>query len=365
MSHTYLEEDLLAKKSLDIILKFQSPAGSYVASPNFEQYNYGWLRDGSFCALAMFRSGQIDSAQKFNSWVFRTLARHSDSFEETCSRLMAGLPVSPDKAPPTRFHLDGSVELDHHEVWPNYQLDGYGTWLAILEQTQNAFTIFEIETVRLVADFLALAWKGPCYDCWEEGGELVHGSTLLAVSGGLRAAGNILKNSRYLEVHREITQHIESNFVINGSLVKHRGESLVDASLMWAALPHHAIDIHSPILQSTINRIFSELRGPSGGVYRYLGDTYYGGGHWVLLEGFFAWNAAALGDKKLWDESRAWIAAIADKEHQLPEQILTDVQTPSMIQEWVDRWGPAADPLLWSHAMYLLVLNEGAIQGWI
>ena len=25
-----------------------------------------------------------------------------------------------------------------------------------------------------------------------------------------------------------------------------------------------------------------------------------------------------------------------------------------MVQPWVRRWGPAATPLLWSHAMYLI-----------
>jgi GH15 family glucan-1,4-alpha-glucosidase len=309
LSYKYLEGDLLAKESIKLILKNQSPSGSYVASPNFEQYNYGWLRDGSFCALAMYRSGQLGSASRFNSWVFRTVAQHSSIFKETIARLKAGLPVSPDKAPPTRFHLDGSVEHDHHEVWPNYQLDGYGTWLAILEQTQDSFSGKELESVRLVAEFLALAWRGPCYDCWEEGGGQVHGSTLLAISGGLRSAGSILGDERFNEVHEEISRYIETNFVLNGSLIKLKGKSLVDASLMWAALPHGALDLDSHILQETIRRITAELRGEKGGIYRYLGDTYYGGGHWVLLEGFLGWNAAALGNRQLWEDSKAWIVS--------------------------------------------------------
>jgi len=32
-------------------------------------------------------------------------------------------------------------------------------------------------------------------------------------------------------------------------------------------------------------------------------------------------------------------------------------QQPDMVQPWIDKWGPVATPLLWSHAMYLILTD--------
>jgi len=137
MKYSYLTQDPLAQASIELILKWQDKSGAYVASPTFSQYGYAWLRDGAFCALAMHISGYSQSAANFNEWVGSTVLAYENLFTEAKLRLEVGQRILVENAPPTRFHLDGSVEIDHHEAWPNYQLDGYGTWLAVLSQTQT------------------------------------------------------------------------------------------------------------------------------------------------------------------------------------------------------------------------------------
>ena len=41
----------------------------------------------------------------------------------------------------------------------------------------------------------------------------------------------------------------------------------------------------------------------------------------------------------------------------LPEQEPTDLNDLNYYEPWVERWGPPAVPLLWSHANYL-ILNQ-------
>lgn len=357
--------DALAKKSIEILLEHQSPYGSYIASPHFEQYQFAWFRDGAFCALAAFKSGEKQGAAKFNSWAAKTVIRHESLFAHALESLNKGEQISHVDAPPTRFNLDGSVETDHHTVWPNYQIDGYGSWLAIVSLTEAEPTTELLKAVRIVADFLVQAWKAPCYDCWEEGGEKIHGSTLLAVAGGLKAAFSLTKEYSYDIASKEIIREIETNFISNGHFIKNTNSSQVDASLAWAAIPHGAYEIDDPILLNTVNEIISTLRSPGGGIKRYTGDTYYGGGDWILLEALIAWNRAANGDRDFWNQSVEWIRSKADESGMLSEQILDNVQDPAMIKPWNELWGPNAHPLLWSHAMYLLLLNEGEIQGWL
>ena len=59
-----------------------------------------------------------------------------------------------------------------------------------------------------------------------------------------------------------------------------------------------------------------------------------------------------------------WAASTATDEGTLPEQVAGHLLSPEHQQEWIDRWGPVANPLLWSHAMVLRLAAElGANRG--
>jgi GH15 family glucan-1,4-alpha-glucosidase len=51
-----------------------------------------------------------------------------------------------------------------------------------------------------------------------------------------------------------------------------------------------------------------------------------------------------------------WATETATSNNDLPEQVSDPLLAPERFQEWVDKWGSVATPLLWSHAM-LLRLN--------
>jgi GH15 family glucan-1,4-alpha-glucosidase len=42
----------------------------------------------------------------------------------------------------------------------------------------------------------------------------------------------------------------------------------------------------------------------------------------------------------------------------IPEQVDRHLLDASFVDEWVERWGPSADPLLWSSAMFLRLAAE-------
>jgi isomaltose glucohydrolase len=103
-----------------------------------------------------------------------------------------------------------------------------------------------------------------------------------------------------------------------------------------------------------------ELAGPGGGIYRYRGDTYYGGGQWLLLTSSLAWHDALVGDANARNAGQAWVRGQATRGGDFPEQVTTAAQDARMVEPWVNRWGPIASPLLWSHAMYLIAETAGA-----
>src|SRR6185437_13394713 len=109
---------------------------------------------------------------------------------------------------------------------------------------------------------------------------------------------------------------------------------------------------------ATAEAIAADLTGPTGGIYRYLGDTYYGGGEWLPLAGHLGWYWARAGRPELARPLLDWVAAAATSAGLLPEQTLEAVQERPYVETWTRRWGPVATPLTWSHAIYLILGHE-------
>lgn len=362
----------LAAQSLRVILEHQHPSGAYVASPNFPTYHYCWLRDGSFIAQAARLAGAAESAARFHAWVAETVQRHRHLIEAMASwREREPSGGAPPAYLPCRFTLDGQGAEDG---WPNFQIDGYGAWLwaldAHVEATGDQDLWRQCEpAVRDVVRYLTASWDLPCYDCWEEHGDRVHPATLACVFGGLSAAGRRLGDAEALRTAQSVRAALLADGVRGGRLVKSIGTEGIDASLLWCATPFRALDPSDPIMRRTVALIEQELVGPSpaglrsGGVYRYPEDTYYGGGQWILLAAWLGWHYVDRGEPHRAVPLLEWVKAQATAQGWLPEQRSVDVHDPAYVAVWLERWGPVATPLLWSHAMHLVLCQALAEAG--
>lgn len=206
-------------------------------------------------------------------------------------------------------------------------------------------------------DYLTNLWSTPNYDCWEENGDKVHTSTLCCIYGGLEFISRYIKREGLLDTVSQIKEYILKNCSLNGRLAKHAGSDNIDASLLWAAVPFNIFNLKSSIIVSTVKKIEDRLLYKCG-VHRYPEDTYYGGGLWLLLSCSPGWYYAETGERKKAGEILNWVGSKANSEGEMPEQVLDHVNSPEYIKQWRDRWGEIALPLLWSHAMYLILLDK-------
>ncbi|MHB8296623.1 MAG: glycoside hydrolase family 15 protein, partial [Acidimicrobiales bacterium] len=170
----------LADRSIEVLLAGQAPTGAFIAAPDFEPYSYAWLRDGTFCAYALDLYGRHDEAAAFYTWVAKTLEPLAGRVDDLVQRAGAGKEIPAGDFLPTRFTLEGDA-LD--DGWPNFQLDGYGTWLwGLGEHVRLARDDRAWDgaggAVELTCRYLEAFATHACYDCWEEGGDRVHTSTL-------------------------------------------------------------------------------------------------------------------------------------------------------------------------------------------
>jgi GH15 family glucan-1,4-alpha-glucosidase len=298
----------LRRRSVEIIHAGQATSGAYVACPTFPPYQYAWLRDGSFVADAMSRTGEVESAEAFFDW----------AADVAVARDGRGLAA--------RYTLDGA---DDDSKWPHEQWDGWGLWLwAVAEHCERHGVSRKrwAGAAQLVAAFLSQAWRTPCTDWWEERVGL-HATTLGCVAAGL-LAWDMPTRGLLKALHDDADWRVDASLL---ALVHPLG--LVPQERVLPAIRRHLVS-------------------PGGGVHRHPDDTYYGGGEWLLLTALDGWVIAALG----WLGARArleWVAAHATPGGELPEQSQDHLLAPERYETWVEKWGPPPSPLLWSHAMYL------------
>ncbi len=349
----------LFQRSVNIILQNQTQSGAYLASPNFPTYHYCWFRDGSFIAYAMDLVGEHESARRFHQWAATAVSARAEVVERAIAKASRREPLTGTDYLHTRYAPDGT-EVAGVE-WPNFQLDGFGTWLWALGEharlTRGAHSLPPqwLRAAGHLADYLTALWALPCYDCWEEFPNRVHPHTLAAIFGGL-AAHSGLTGADHGPTLSAIQEFVRRRGAAKGGFAKFIGSQEVDASLLGLAVPYGVVAPDDPLMLTTVHRIEQELRR-GGGVHRYAADTYYGGGEWVLLTAWLGWYYAQAGE---WDKAQntlRWVEAQADSQGRLTEQVPATLNAPAHYTAWRERWGEVANPLLWSHAKYLVLVT--------
>ncbi len=367
----------LYEHSLRVILDNQHPNGAYIACPNMPDYQYSWFRDGAYIAYALTVDGeaisasykgsmaaQWESASRFHNWSAQVITDRRESLERAIDHANRGLSPSMKDTLNARYLPDGGESPND---WPEFQLDGPGTWLwSLWEYVRRAritpLPVVWEQAIRLTANYLRALWKTPCYDCWEERGEDVHISTLGAIYAGLKAAQNLIPELDFEDTIQAIRAFVLQHGVTpGGELAKAVGLDMVDANLLSVAVPHGLFDVDSHIMQRTLDRIERELCANESGVHRHLDDTYYGGGVWVLLALWLAWFYT---ERNFAEKARGlieWAEQQADADNNLPEQVNIPLLDKEFYEPWVAKRGPIANPLLWTHAKYIIVLRAGGL----
>ena len=338
--------DGLAARSVAVIREHQAPSGAYLAAPFPAPYRNAWLRDGAFVADAMSRAGQRVSAEAFFTWCVRLVEARAERME--AGEILDG-----------RFTADGREVSGH---WSAAQLDGYGSWVWALGQHVRRHGVDPapwLPAARVSLRSAADCWRTPCFDWWEER-RGVHVATLAALYGGLTAG--VVEEDWTAEAAEAIRGAVLREGVVDGRLGVRLAEGGLDASLVAVSTPFELLEPGDPLMEGTVRAVESKLLF-DGGVHRHPDDEFYGGGLWLVLAGLLGWHYARSGRTVDARAQLHWITDAASENGDLPEQVDEHLLRPETRAEWVERWGPPACPLLWSHALFLtLALELGALR---
>lgn len=347
----------MIRRSVGSILRSQSDNGAIIASPDFAEYRFCWLRDGSFSAYALDLAGEHEASDRYHSWVNAAVQGIAEVIDGVIAKRALGEDLSPLEMPPARFALDGSTVVDD---WPNFQVDGYGTWLWSLGQhldlTGKGVPTEWRNSIERVARYLSAFAFSPCWDVWEENGDAQHTSTFACVYGGLLSAGRLLDDQVYMDRAREVHDHVVERASADGFFVKSTTNSDVDASTLWLTAPFGVIDSNDEYFAKTVALVEDRLT-LNGGIRRYPTDVYFGSGAWPVLTGSLGWHYAGIGELDGAKRCRAWIESHFGEHGELAEQFGGEERDFEHYQEWVSRWGLPAKDLAWSHAMYVVLCH--------
>jgi GH15 family glucan-1,4-alpha-glucosidase len=336
----------LAARSVAVIRAHQDESGAYLAAPFPAQYRNAWLRDGAFAADAMSQAGERGSAERFFSWCVAIIEVRA----ERMSR---------------REILDGRFTPDGREVpgaWSGAQLDGYGSWVWALGRHVRRHGVDVApwsQAAELSLRYAADCRHLPCFDWWEER-RGVHVATLAALYGGLNAG--VVSEAWAFQAAQSIREDVRRTGVNGGRLAARLGEGGLDASLIAASTPFGLLEPNDPVMQQTVHDVESRLMSGRG-VHRHSDDEFYGGGLWVVLAALLGWHYVRCGRLADARAQLEWVVGTATAGGELPEQVDDDLLHPEKHADWVERWGPPACPLLWSHALFLTLVHElGALD---
>lgn len=350
----------LVERSLRLIHEYQAETGAYPAAPGPAPYRNAWLRDGAFVADAMSRAGQIESAERFFGWCAAIVLERCEVIDRLVERHRAGNPVAVEEHLHARYTLSGR---EVPEAWPSFQLDGWGEWLWALNAhvARHGRELSSLrDGVEPILVYLSEFALEPTYDWWEERlGQ--HSTTLAAVGAGLAGGADLAFVCPTLrEAARrkaaEVFAVVRGDAEARGRLGRSLGDDLLDGSLIACATPFRTFEPHEPVMAATVAALEAELA--HGGVHRYPGDSFYGGGEWLLLAALLGWHYVELGRRADARAQLEWIAGHARGGGELPEQVEDHLLVPEGLEEWRRRWGPSASPLLWSHAMFVTLALE-------
>lgn len=348
----------IVQKSIQLLKDGQTSNGSFVACENFGNYKYSWFRDGSYIAYALLEYGYQQEANQFIEWGATVVNRYQEKMESCIRTFQQGGSIAEEDFFHTRFTLDG-YEVPGH--WGFSQFDGLGIWLwfacrFFMHDTQIKPSTEIINALNKTAEYISIIWPVGCSDCWEENEGGQHTYTLASIVAGLREYSNWSGHIEYKERADSVWTYLNQNCLTLNGFIKSVGMDASDANLIGLCEPYNLVSWDDPDFQKTLSRIEKELMTP--GLHRFRADTYYGGGEWVLLTGWIGWMYAKHGRMNDAKILRTWIESMASPDGFLAEQVPQHLFAPDGYAQWVKTAGKIATPLLWSHAMYLLLSKE-------
>jgi len=339
-------------RSLLAVVAHMDITGSVIASCDSDikqfgadLYSYCWPRDAAWVCLALDRARYHHLSSEIFEF-FSKIITHRGNFLHK---------YTPAGDFGSTWHPVPMVQIDETGL-PLYAL--YNNW----EIAKSVWTTgrYYRGLVIPAANYLIKALDKTTglpissFDLWEER-KGMHTYSACTVYAGLNGASELSRSlgdydnaNRWKEAADRIKESIQQK--LYDDKLKRFRRSLDDPALdssVFAVWYFGILPADNPKVVRTMEAIERELKRPSGGIARYLHDSYYGYmNSWIICTLWLSQWHSAVGNLEKALELLDWCAAHAHPSGLMPEQVDNKGRPLSVL------------PLAWSHSAYLLAVLE-------
>ena len=160
----------------------------------------------------------------------------------------------------------------------------------------------------------------------------------------------VSKNKKEIErLQVEVKKYVNNNMYDDErkTYLRNTEDNKMDISILGAVTPFNMFKPKEKKVQNTIERINLSLRTYTGGYQRFENDHYMNGNPWPIATLWMTLYYLETGEKKKAKETFDFVVKTVGKHYFLGEQVDNETLKPN----WVIGLG-------WSHAMFVIVLNE-------
>ena len=341
--------------------------GGIIASPEIDEdftrcgrYAYTWPRDAVFITKAMDILGMKTEVDKFYKIFCKQTQSKDGRWEQ---RFFSDMRL----APCWGYQIDETASVVYG-VFSHFEYTKNEKFLKeTLPMCEKAIDFLKRYTKDILEDTKKYHVS---YDIWEmcEG---IHSYSLAAIYGAFdsmlkiyKALGknvsdfenNRLKDEKIqkskLEIEElqvKIKKYINENMYDEEkkSYVRNAEDRKMDISFIGAVTPFKLFTPNEKKVLNTIERINLSLRTYTGGFQRFEGDHYMNGNPWPIANMWMALYYLEKGEKEKAKENFDFVVKTISKLNFIGEQ----VDNSTLKANWVIALG-------WSHAMFILVLEE-------
>ena len=336
--------DVDIKNLFKVLHEFRLPNYFYKASTS-NMYSYTWLRDNFFCSLPEMWNDPESYMKTYHTWL-DYYKQIEEKYGKFTSLIQKGYVENDWEFPNPRINQDLS---EIHTGWNHVQIDQIGYFLYGISQGEiNGIKIIrdnsDIEIINKVIKMIDSInyTKVPDSGVWEEGRECPRASTIGVVVAGLKS----MLNCHTIDV--EIPKHLISDGIksLNSVLPNETPTRQYDLGQLFLIYPFNML---SKEMTKTILKNVEEHLLSDNGVYRYLGDKYYGNGSeacWTFGNAYLGLIYNQLGNK---EKARFFYEKLISDSvgYEIPELYYNGTKTPN-----------DNNPLSWSVAMTIQLANE-------
>lgn len=347
------QEEIYIRSVLLLLMYTNDKTGGMIAAcePDEEmincgRYAYCWPRDSVYLTEALNITGFKEISKFFYTKFCRATQFDNGMWEQRYY-------TDGNLAPCWGFQLDEQASVIIGII-KQYLLDKDTNFLATMQESLDKGVEYLIKQLDPETTL-----NSTCYDLWEmEEGQ--HLYTLAAMYQALKLYVDNIETAKYTSLIKIKMEKIYNNIFEKywneelGYFRRNLNDNKIDASVLGLIWPFDILDINDEKIKKTVETIERKLTSPVGGIYRFENDHYMKTNPWIICTLwvciYYIKKYKVTGNIEEYNKAKQyldWVTNHATELEFLPEQI-------SRVDEkdlWVNALG-------WSHAMYVICINE-------